>query len=99
MSLSLILACFWVLASVATAMLPMRRQYLPGITLLIAAPILLGYIAVQHGPWIMLLALAGALSMFRNPLIYFARRAMGLPVSLPVSLPADLQQPAREDRA
>ena len=95
-STSLSLACFWVLAAVVTAMLPMRRQYVPGMGLLIAAPFLLGYIGWQHGPWVLLLTLAGALSMFRNPLIYFARRAMGWPVHLPPELRAE---PKAEDRA
>ncbi len=42
MSVSLILGCIWVLAATVTAMLPMRRQYAPGITLLIVAPVLAG---------------------------------------------------------
>ena len=83
MSLSLILGCLWVLASALTAMLPMRRQYAPGITLLIAAPLLLGFIGWQHGPWWGVAGLLAFGSMFRNPLIYFYRRARGLPVSLP----------------
>ncbi len=86
MSLPLILGAFWVLAATATAMLPMRRQYLPGVTLLIAAPFLLAWIAWLHGVWIFVAGVAAVLSMFRNPLIYFARRAMGLPVSLPKEL-------------
>ena len=36
MSAALILGCLWVLAAAVTAMLPMRRQYVPGVTLLIA---------------------------------------------------------------
>ncbi|MDZ4093350.1 MAG: DUF2484 family protein [Paracoccaceae bacterium] len=77
MSSSLILGCIWVLAATVTAFLPMRRQYPPGIVLLIAAPFLLVYIGWQHGVWIALLGVLGFVSMFRNPLIYFARRAMG----------------------
>ena len=96
MSTSLTLACFWVLASTVTAMLPMRRQMVPGLALLLAAPVLLWFIAHQHGFWIFALTLMAVLSMFRNPLIYFARRAMGLPVSLPADLqPKD--KPAPED--
>ena len=83
MSMSLILGCFWVLAATATAFLPMRHQYPPGIVLLIAAPCLLAYIGWQHGIWITVLALLAFGSMFRNPLIYLARRAMGKPVSIP----------------
>ncbi|MGB8811582.1 MAG: DUF2484 family protein [Paracoccaceae bacterium] len=83
MSMSLILGCVWVLAATATAFLPMRRQYPPGIALLIAAPPLLGYIGWQHGFWIAVLAVLGFASMFRNPLIYLVRKAMGKPAPRP----------------
>ena len=32
---------FWVFASVVTALLPMRYQYVPGVALLLAAPVLI----------------------------------------------------------
>jgi hypothetical protein len=83
MSWSLAAACFWVLASAVTAMLPRRNQYAPGITLLALAPVLIGWLAYDHGLWIAALGLVGFLSMFRNPLIYFAKRAMGIPTGLP----------------
>jgi len=83
MSTSLLLACFWVLASAAVALLPMRRQYAPGVVLLGAAPLLIGYIGYQHGWFLALVGLAGFVSMFRNPLIYFYRKWRGLPVQLP----------------
>lgn len=86
MSMSLILACLWAIASAITAMLPMRRQYAPGISLLFAAPFLLAFLGYQHGLWVVALCLAAALSMFRNPLIYFARRALGQPAHLPKEL-------------
>ncbi len=86
MSWSLILACLWAIASAITAMLPMRGQYLPGITLLLAAPFLLVYLGYQHGIWVVAVGLVAAISMFRNPLIYFGRRALGLPVTLPKEL-------------
>jgi hypothetical protein len=86
MSLPLILGCLWVLASAITAMLPMRQQMLPGITLLIAAPVLLVWIGIAHG-WIWLaIGLFAFLSMFRHPLMYFARRALGRPTRLPKEL-------------
>jgi Protein of unknown function (DUF2484) len=78
-----IAACLWVLAATVTAFLPMRRQYPPGITLLIAAPLILIWLGYQHGFWVAAISTAGFLSMFRNPLIYFARRALGLPTRLP----------------
>jgi len=86
MSTSLILGFLWVIASAITAFLPMRRQMVPGLGLLLAAPVLLWFIAQDYGIWVFLVTLLAALSMFRNPLIYFARRAMGLPVSLPKDL-------------
>ena len=73
----------WVIASAITAFLPMRRQMVPGLALLLVAPVLLWFIARDYGIWVFLITLLAALSMFRNPFIYFARRAMGLPVSLP----------------
>ncbi len=78
-----IAACLWVLAATITAFLPYRRQFPPGITLLVAAPLILIWLGVHHGFWVAAISTAGFLSMFRNPLIYFTRRAMGLPVSLP----------------
>ena len=77
MSLSLTLACMWVLASTVVAMLPMRFQYAPGVLLLIAAPVLLAWIGMDHGWWIAGLGLAGFVSMFRNPLRYFWNKAKG----------------------
>ena len=77
MSAALITGCLWVLASAIVAMLPMRLQYPPGLALLVVAPLLLVWIAVVHG-WIWLaIGLFAFVSMFRNPLIYFAKRAMG----------------------
>ena len=77
MSLPLIFAGLWVIAGTLVAFLPMRLQFPPGICLLLAAPCLLIWIGFEHGA---LFATAGALafvSMFRRPLGYFVRRAMG----------------------
>lgn len=67
----------WVFASAAVAMLPMRFQYVPGVALLLAAPVLIGMIWVQVSPWAALAALAAFVSMFRNPLRYFWAKATG----------------------
>jgi hypothetical protein len=86
MSLPLILGCFWVVAAATTAMLPMRRQMVPGLALLAAAPVLLVWIGYAHG-WLWLaIGLFAFLSMFRNPLLYFLRRALGKPAPLPKEL-------------
>ena len=77
MSAPVILAALWALAATAVAFLPMRRQYAPGIVLLIAAPLVIGWLWLAHG-WIAgLAALAGFVSMFRNPLRYFWRKWRG----------------------
>ncbi|APX90563.1 hypothetical protein BV394_13245 [Brevirhabdus pacifica] len=81
-------ASLWVLASAAVAMLPMRRQYLPGIALLLTAPVLLAALVSGLG-WVAGLAFGFAVaSMYRNPIRYFWRRARGRPVSLPPELAA-----------
>jgi hypothetical protein len=80
MTLSLTFACLWVVAASVTAMLPMRRQMVPGLALLVAAPPLLVWVALDSGPWWALAGLLAILSMLRRPLIYFARKAMGLQV-------------------
>ncbi|MBP9183408.1 MAG: DUF2484 family protein [Tabrizicola sp.] len=86
MSPPLVLGCLWVLAAAVTAMLPMRRQMVPGLTLLIVAPVLLVWIGLVHG-WLWLaIGLFAFLSMFRNPLLYFLRRALGRPARLPKEL-------------
>ncbi len=89
MSSALLFGCLWVLAATATALLPMRRQMVPGIALLIAAPFLLIWIGLGHGAGWALAACLAFVSMFRNPLIYFARRALGRPAPLPRDLTAE----------
>ncbi|MXQ07509.1 DUF2484 family protein [Alphaproteobacteria bacterium GH1-50] len=79
MSPALIAASLWAIAATVVALLPMRWQYPPGIALLIAAPVLLGWIAMLHGVVPMLVGTLAFLSMFRNPLKYLAYRAMGKP--------------------
>jgi hypothetical protein len=86
MSLPVLLAALWVFAATATAFLPMRRQMVPGVILLILAPVLILWIGAVHGWLWALVPLGGFLSMFRNPLIYFWKRATGRPVSLPPEL-------------
>jgi hypothetical protein len=83
---ALIAGCLWVVASAVTAMLPMRRQMVPGIALLLCAPGLILWIGATHGWGWAAFGLFAFLSMFRNPLRYFLGRAFGRPVELPPEL-------------
>ncbi len=83
MTATLFLAIAWVFASTIVAFLPMRRQYLPGGALLLAAPVLIVMIGINFG-WIAAIAAVLAfLSMFRNPLRYLWKKWRGLPVEVP----------------
>lgn len=77
MTPSIIIAALWVVASAITAFLPMRRQYVPGIALLVAAPFIIIWLASDFGWLFGVLGLFAFVSMFRNPLLYFYRRARG----------------------
>ncbi len=74
MTLSLILACLWVVVAALVAVLPMRHQFAPGIALLTCAPFLLAFLGYQHNIWIVLAAAIAIISMFRRPLFYMLRR-------------------------
>lgn len=76
--MTLLMLCIgWVFASATVAMLPMRRQYIPGVALLLAAPVLIAMIGLQVG-WVpAALALAAFISMFRNPLRYILAKLRG----------------------
>ena len=77
MTLLIALAALWVLAATVVAMLPMRYQYVPGVALMLAAPVLI-YLLGQEFGWIAGVAAAAAfVSMFRNPLRYFWRKWTG----------------------
>ncbi|MEM6308446.1 MAG: DUF2484 family protein [Pseudomonadota bacterium] len=82
--MTLLLLCIaWVFASAGVAMLPMRRQYVPGVALLIAAPVLIVFIGIEVGWWAALIGSFAFVSMFRNPLRYFWARATGKPFEVP----------------
>ena len=75
MSAPLIAGAAWVLLAAGVALLPMRRQFAPGLVLLIAAPGLIAWIGWQHG-WVPgFLASVAFFSMFRHPLRYLWRKA------------------------
>lgn len=82
MKLSLILTFLWIVACSITAMMPMRHQFIPGLTLLILTPFMLGFLGYQYGLWVMLLGLAAFVSMFRRPLQHLLRKALGKPTSV-----------------
>ncbi|MDQ2095461.1 DUF2484 family protein [Rhodalgimonas zhirmunskyi] len=86
MSYALLAACMWVVLATFVAFLPMRRQFAPGIVLLIGAPVILIWIGVTHGVFFALAGLAGFLSMFRKPLRYYVLKAMGRAPELPQEL-------------
>lgn len=74
MSLSLTLAFVWAIVANVTAMLPSRKNHWPAAYVLIAFGIpILGYITLQHGPWVALLVLAAGASVLRWPLIYLGK--------------------------
>lgn len=77
MTPSLVIGCLWVIAAAIVAMLPMKRQYVPGVTLLCAAPLLIIWLGIDYGVWVGLIGLFAFVSMFRNPLRYFWQRARG----------------------
>lgn len=71
------LSILWVFASVAVACLPIRYQYIPGVALLIAAPVLIVAIGLHVGWIAAALAFAAVVSMYRNPLRYFIGKLKG----------------------
>ena len=74
MSISLTLASLWVLVACIAAMLPGKHSHWRTAYALIAVGIpLLGYITLQHGPWVGLLCMIAAASILRWPLIYAVR--------------------------
>lgn len=88
MSLPLILGALWVIAAAITAMLPLYYQRFPGFPLLLSAPVLLVWIGMEHGWFWTAFGIFAFLSMFRRPLNYFARKALGLPLP---ELPPELR--------
>ena len=68
MSTPLLLACLWVVAASATALLPLRAQVRPGLLLLAAAVPLVWSLALAHGAVAVVLGLLVLGSLFRRPL-------------------------------
>jgi hypothetical protein len=73
--LALLLACGWFVLANVLAMLPSKQRHWPQAWVLITIGIpILGFVVYEHGPWLGLLMLAGAMSVLRWPVIYLARR-------------------------
>ncbi|MBS1303816.1 DUF2484 family protein [Loktanella sp. SALINAS62] len=83
MTPSLIIAALWVIAATVTAFLPMRHQYVPGVALLLVAPVLIVWLGVDLGWLVAGLAVLAFVSMFRNPLRYLFARARGQTPEVP----------------
>jgi hypothetical protein len=80
---SLVAACIWAILAAITAMLPLHRQYPPGITLLALSPIILFWLLLDHGPITALVAGTAFVSMFRRPLVHLGKKALGLMATAP----------------
>ena len=74
MSISLTLAALWAILANVLAMMPSRDQHWRNAYMLIAVGIpIVGYVTVQHGPWVGMLILAAGMSVLRWPVIYLGR--------------------------
>ena len=78
MSLSLALACGWLVLANVIAMFPSKKKHWPAAYVLMTVGLpLLGYVFWQNGPWIGLLVLAAAVSILRWPVRYLMRWLAG----------------------
>ena len=74
MTFSLTLACLWAVIANVIAMTPSKDNHWRNAYILIAVGIpILGYVTVQHGPWVALVALAAGAWMLRWPVVYLGR--------------------------
>lgn len=73
MTLSLILACLWVVIACTIALFPSKRQHWPAAYALIAVGIpLAGYVTYENGPWVGLVCVVAGASILRWPVRYAA---------------------------
>ena len=74
MTLSLLLACIWIILANVLGMIPSRDNHWRRAYVLIALGIpLLGFVTYQNGPWWGMAFLIGGMSVLRWPLVYLAR--------------------------
>ena len=71
----LVWGAIWALGATVTALLPRRRQMIPGLALLVTAPVLLVWIGRVHGWAWAFVDLLAVLSLFRLPLLALISRA------------------------
>ena len=75
--LSLFALTGWIVLAALVACLPMRLQYPPGLTLLLLAPPLIVWLALDHGLLLAAFGLFAFGSMFRRPLRHLLAKARG----------------------
>ncbi|MEP3295011.1 MAG: DUF2484 family protein [Pseudoruegeria sp.] len=74
MTLSLTLACFWVVAANFIAMLPSKSNHWTAAYVLIALGVpLLGYVTYESGPVFGVIVFVAGASTLRWPLLYLGR--------------------------
>ncbi|MGB5556586.1 MAG: DUF2484 family protein [Paracoccaceae bacterium] len=79
MSLSLILAFFWIVAANLIGMFPSKRNHWPAAYVLIAVGVpLVGYVTYENGPLVGVIALAAGASILRWPVFYLWKWARHL---------------------
>lgn len=79
MSLSLMLACGWLVLANVIGMFPSKHKHWPAAFGLIAIGLpLLGFVFWQDGPWIGLVVFAAAASILRWPVRYLMRWMTGV---------------------
>ncbi|MEL6121742.1 MAG: DUF2484 family protein [Pseudomonadota bacterium] len=79
----IVIGCVWVLACTVIAMLPIRRQIVPGVMLMMAGSFLIWVLIDQPGWLVGGIALFAFLSMFRNHMIYMTQILMGQRPEIP----------------
>jgi len=74
MTVSLILACLWILVANVLAMTPSKAYHWRNAYILIGLGIpLLGFSSWENGPWIGLIVMFAAMRVLRWPVVYLTR--------------------------